>query len=390
MDAIVLGAGASGLMCAREAALRGRRVLVLDLNDQPGRKLLVTGGGRCNFTNLLAGPDAYVSQNPRFCVSALARYTPEDFIRLVEARRIPYHEEKHGQLFCDRAAADIRDMLVDECREAGVDFALGRRVTSAEKDGDVFRIVAGKEKYEASRLVVATGGLPAPNTGSTGFGLELARKFGLAVVEPEPALVGLRWAEKYREVWAELAGVSLPDVVVSCRGHRCREAVMFTHTGLSGPAILDVSLDWRRGDPITVDLLPDTDPGEWFRTIRQEEGGTRPWQMLTRLLPRRFAARFAEYELPPEPLARLSDAGIADLVERIKGWRIVPAGTESMETAEVMRGGVDTDELSSKTMESRRVPGLFFTGEVVDVTGRLGGYNLNWAWASGAAAGRAV
>lgn len=388
MDIIVIGAGASGLFCAREAAQRGRQVMVLDHGDQMGRKILVSGGGRCNFTNLNAGPDDYASANPRFCVSALARFSPDDFIRMVEDHGIPFHEKAHGELFCDRSAGDIRDMLVNDCREAGVEFLMSRKVEGVDRKEGVFRVKTSRETLTAPRLVVATGGLSAPGTGASGFGLELARQFGLGIIAPEPALAGLRWNEGERGRWAEMAGVTLPEVEVSCNGRTFREALLFTHTGISGPAVLQASLYWREGDPLSVDLLPGLDPRSWFRAVRHSRGSARPEEILDQRLPGRFVDIFTGEHFPGVPLARISDADIEVLASKIKEWRINPAGTEGYDRAEVTRGGVDTAEISSQTMECRKVPGLYFIGEVVDVTGRLGGFNLHWAWASGAAAGR--
>jgi len=390
MDIIIIGAGAAGLFCAREAAQRGRQVVVLDHGDQMGKKILASGGGRCNFTNLNVGSDDYFSANPFFCVSALSRYSPDDFIRLVDDHKIPWHEKAHGEIFCDRSAEDIRDMLVNECRAAGVEFLMSRRIEDVECKEGTFRVKTSREVLSAPRLVVATGGLSASVTGASGYGFELARQFGLGIVEPEPALVGLRWSEGDRRRWVEMAGVTLPDVEVTCRGKSFREALLFTHTGISGPAVLQASLYWREGDSISVDLLPGLDPRAWFKTVRQARGSARPVELLDQRLPRRFVDIFSEEQLPGIPLARISDADIEMLAGKIKEWKIRLAGPEGFERAEVTRGGVDTAELSSQTMESRKVPGLYFVGEVVDVTGRLGGFNLHWAWASGAAAGRAA
>jgi len=389
-DVIVLGAGAAGLACAREAARRGRSVLVVDHSPEPGRKLLLSGGGRCNFTNSAAGPDGYASRNPAFCVSALSHHLPVEFTALMDSHGVPWHEEEHGRLFCGRGAAAVRDMLVAECRDAGVAFALGRKVKGARQEGGLFVLSTDGGDIPASRLVVATGGLAAARTGATGLGLEIARSFGLGVVETAPALVGLRWPEGERARWEELAGVTLEGVTVSCGGYSFREAILFTHTGLSGPGILQASLHWRKGEPVVIDLLPGMDPATWFRAVRGERGSARPREFLDARLPTRFAERFRAAFLPDTPLARLSDQEISDITARIRGWKVEPAGTEGFEKAEAMRGGVDTAELSSKTMEARKVPGLYFIGEVVDVTGALGGFNLQWAWSSGAAAGEAV
>jgi hypothetical protein len=308
----------------------------------------------------------------------------------VEAHGIPYHEKTQGQLFCDGPAAAVRDALVDECRAARVEFALSRRVDGVRAEAGGFRVGTDQGILRAPRLVIATGGSSAPQTGATGFGFALAKSFRLKVIHPEPALVGLRWTEPDHARWADLAGVALPDVTVTCRKTSVREAVLLTHTGLSGPAILDASLRWHGGDPLTIDLLPGFDPRTWFESIRRTRGSAKPEEILLSRLPMRFAQRFAADHFPATPLARVSDGGIARLVDAVKAWRVEPAATEGFEKAEVTRGGVDTRELSSKTMEARRMPGLFFIGEVMDVTGRLGGYNLHWAWASAFAAAAAL
>jgi len=390
VDVIIIGAGAAGLFCAREAAARGRRVTVIDHSDVAGRKILISGGGRCNFTNLSARPDAYVSANPHFCKSALAGFTARDFIRLVESRRIRYHEKAHGQLFCDGSAEAIRDMLVAECRKEKVEILLSTRINGVRREDDLFHVDAGERTIAAPRLVVATGGLSAPQTGATGFGHDLARQFGLNVIAPEPALVGLTWNSRDRPRWSKLSGVTLPDVAVSCGKQTFREGLLFTRTGLSGPAILQASLYRDPGDEIAVDLLPDVDVRERLLAMREDSGRSKPARLLAENLPKSFASRFATIYLPDAPLARISDSEIASIAERVGHWSIDPTGTEGYGKAEVTRGGVDTEELSSRTMESRKVPGLFFIGEVVDVTGRLGGYNFQWAWSSAVAAGRAV
>ncbi len=389
-DVAVLGAGGAGLLCAREAGLRGRKVVVLDHAERIGRKILVSGGGRCNFTNLGAAPDRYVSRNPRFCVSALSRYTPQDFIALVEDHGIAYHEKKLGQLFCDRSASQIVDLLVAECARAGATLVQGCRVNSVRRTAGGFRLETSAGVFASDALVVATGGLSITKTGATGLGHLLARQFGLAVVEPEPALVGLRWAPPDLVQWADLAGVAVPDCEVRCGSAAFREAVLLTHTGLSGPAILQASLYWHPGEPLVIDLVPDLDVRAWLAAARAARGTAPVPELLADKLPRRFAARFGILKMPAEPVARLSDAALDGIAERLHRWTVVPAATEGWEKAEVTRGGVDTAELSSKTMEAVKVPGLYFIGEVVDVTGWLGGYNFQWAWASGAAAGRAA
>jgi predicted Rossmann fold flavoprotein len=389
-DLIVLGAGAAGLMCAIEAGKRGRRVLVLERADQIGKKILISGGGRCNFTNLHSSPENFLSANPHFAKSALARYTPADFVRLVEKHRIPYHEKKLGQLFCDRAASDITAMLEQECRDAGVEIRLNTKVGQVCKNEvqktDQFTAEAEDASFGAPRLVVATGGLSIAKIGATSFGYGLARQFGLKIEPPRAALVPLLFSERDCERWCNLAGVST-EVIASTRSTKqtFRENMLFTHRGISGPAILQISSYWEGKEPIQLDLAPDRDLTADLRA--RGHGDESSWRSLLReLLPRRFADRWLE----TYPLARNSDRAFADAERQLHAWEIKPEGTEGYGKAEVTAGGVDTGELSAKTMESKKVPGLFFIGEVVDVTGQLGGFNFQWAWASGFCAGQAM
>jgi len=389
-DVIILGAGAAGLMCAIEAGKRGRSVLVLERADRIGKKILISGGGRCNFTNLHTGPENFLSANPHFAKSALARYTPADFVRLVEKHGIPYHEKKLGQLFCDRAASDITAMLEQECRDAGVEIRCNTKVNEVLKN-DQFTVQAEDASFSACRLVVATGGLSIAKIGATSFGYDLARQFGLEIEPPRAALVPLVFSERDRKRWCELAGVST-EVVASTGGTKhafalqtFRENMLFTHRGISGPAILQISSYWDGKGPIRLDLAPGrdlaADLGTWGRRDLSS------WKLLLReVLPRRFADRWLE----TYPLAGNSDRAFADAEHQLHVWEVKPEGTEGYGKAEVTAGGVDTGELSAKTMESRKVPGLFFIGEVVDVTGQLGGFNFQWAWASGFCAGRAM
>ncbi len=364
-DVIVVGAGAAGLMCAMRAGQRGRRVLLLDHAEKVGKKILISGGGRCNFTNLRARPEAFLSGNPHFCKSALARYTQHDFIALVDRHRIAWHEKTLGQLFCDGSARQIVAMLLDECAAAGVDVRAAHRITSIERS-DRFRVSTGRGDFEAAAVVLATGGLSIPKMGATGFAHDTARRFGLAVTTTRPALVPLTL-----EV-PDLAGVSL-EVVARCGKASFREAMLFTHRGLSGPAILQISSYWREGREISVDLLPDRDAPQFLKERRH----ARPKAELRTILA----------EVVPQRLAQvLADASPATLND----WKVVPTGTEGYGKAEVTLGGVDTAGLSSQTMGARAVPGLFVIGEAVDVTGWLGGYNFQWAWSSGWAAGEAV
>ena len=384
-DVIILGAGAAGLLCAMEAGKRGRRVLVLERAERIGKKILISGGGRCNFTNLHTSPENFLSANRHFAKSALARYTPDAFIGLVEKHRIPYHEKKLGQLFCDRAASDITAMLEQECRDAGVEIRLNTKVNEVRKN-DQFTVQAKDANFGAPRLVVATGGLSIAKIGATSFGYDLARQFGLKIEPPRAALVPLILSEPDRKCWCDLAGVST-EVVASTRSTKqaFREKMLFTHRGISGPAILQISSYWDGKEPIHFDLAPDRNLIADLRTRGQRDQSS--WKLLLReVLPRRFADRWLE----TYPLAGNSDRALADAEHQLHAWGVKPEGTEGYGKAEVTAGGVDTGELSAKTMESRKVPGLFFIGEVVDVTGQLGGFNFQWAWASGFCAGQAM
>jgi predicted Rossmann fold flavoprotein len=387
-DVIILGAGAAGLMCAIEAGKRGRRVLVLERADRIGKKILISGGGRCNFTNLYTGPENFISANPHFAKSALARYTPADFIRLVEKHRIPYHEKKLGQLFCDRAASEITSMLERECCDAGVEIRRNTKINEVQKNA-LFSVQAEDASFTAPRLVVATGGLSIPKIGATPFGYDVARQFGLKIQRPRAALVPLIFSDQDRSRWCDLAGVST-EVVVSAPGPKerlqaFRENMLFTHRGLSGPAILQISSYWNGSERIRLDLAPERNLVAELRTHGQRDSSN--WKLLLReLLPRRFADRWCE----SFPLTGNSERAFSDAEHQLHAWEIKPQGTEGYGKAEVTSGGVDTSELSAQTMESRKVPGLFFIGEVVDVTGQLGGFNFQWAWASGFCAGQAI
>ena len=383
-DVVILGAGAAGLMCAIEAGKHGRRVAVLERSERIGKKILISGGGRCNFTNLDCRPENFLSANPNFCKSALARYKPLDFVALVEKHGIPYHEKTQGQLFCDRSAQDIVALLVAECANAGVQIFTGMQVREVRHDNG-FQVAAGDAEYSAPALVVATGGLSIPKSGATSFGYDLARQFGLAIRECRPGLVPLSFAENDRRAWCDLAGVSA-RVVASCGAQSFRESMLITHRGLSGPAILQASSYWKKSKPLVIDLVPDR---EWTAPLRRPSGRrdlAAARNTLRELLPQRLADRWLDLHPPEDWTNRSLDA----LEQELHRWKITPAGTEGYEKAEVTAGGVDTEELSGKTMESRKVPGLFFIGEVVDVTGHLGGFNFQWAWASGFCAGQAL
>ena len=383
-DAIIIGGGAAGLMCAIEAGKRGRRVAVLEHADRLGKKILISGGGRCNFTNLHCQPENFLSANPHFAKSALARYTPTDFIALVEKHRIPYHEKTLGQLFCDRSARDILSMLEEECRVAGVQILLNVQIREVSRAAE-FIVRTANEEFQAPTLVVACGGLSIPKIGATSFGYDLARKFGIRIREPRPGLVPVLLDPQDRSRYCDLAGVSA-EVVASCDGQQFREKMLITHRGLSGPAILQISSYWKKPQPLTIDLAPGTDATGIFRDTKTSRTENLLRSELRKILPSRLADRWMELN----PLESWTNSALAKFEHQLHSWTIVPAGTEGFDKAEVTAGGVDTDELSAKTMESRKVPSLFFIGEVVDVTGHLGGFNFQWAWASGAAAGRAL
>jgi predicted Rossmann fold flavoprotein len=384
-DVIIIGAGAAGLMCAVEANKRGRRVLLLDRAAKVGQKIRISGGGRANFTNLHAAPDNFLSENPRFCVSALARYTQHDFIALVERHAIAYHERDHGQLFCDGSAQQITDMLLDEARGAAIKTSIN--VTQVSKDDSAFTVKTDTETFTVGSLVIATGGPSIPKMGSSGFGYEIARQFGLKVINPRPGLVPLTFDADTMAALAGLTGVSL-DATVSLGKIAFTEALLFTHRGLSGPVILQISSYWRDGDSITIDLLPGIDLVRHLKDAKDRQPRKETHTVLAQLMPRRLAQRMVEWTKCDGRLADTSDKTLKRLADQIKSWRVTPSGSEGMRTAEVTAGGIDTRDLSSKTMEARSVPGLYFIGEAVDVTGHLGGFNFQWAWASGHACGQ--
>jgi predicted Rossmann fold flavoprotein len=383
-DVVILGGGAAGLMCAIEAGKRGRRVAILERADRIGKKILISGGGRCNFTNLDCKPENFLSGNPHFCKSALSRYSPSDFIALVERYRIPYHEKTRGQLFCDRSARDIVSMLEEECRQSNVRIYLNVNLEDVRVEG-TFVATAGTQQFEAGSLVVATGGISIPKIGATGFGYEIARKFRLKVRPCFPALVPLTFNASERERYADLAGVS-SDVHVTCGGQSFRDKMLFTHRGISGPAILQISSYWSKPESLVLDLAPEVNLTLPIRKneTRRDIGALK--SALREHLPQRLADRWLEKNPPPS----WTNRGLEQWEAQLHAWQLKPDGTEGFEKAEVTAGGVDTSELSSKTMECSRVRGLYFIGEVVDVTGQLGGFNFQWAWASGAQAGRAV
>jgi len=387
-DVIVLGAGAAGLMCALTAGQRGRKVLLLDHADRVGSKILISGGGRCNFTNLDSAPDRFVSGNPDFCKSALGRYTQADFISLVERHCIPYHEKTLGQLFCDGSARAIVAMLLAECAQGGVDVRVGHTVTDISRS-DCFRLDTGHGCFTASDLVLATGGLSIPKMGATGFAYEVAQRFGLGVTERLPGLVPLKATPATLGFDRLLAGVSL-EAIVSCAGQSFRENILFTHRGLSGPAILQISSYWRQGDTISLDLAPGQDANGFLMERKHARPRSETKTVLSEILPARLAHALAEAWLPPGSMANVPDRTLAAFAARLKSFEVRPTGSEGWSKAEVTLGGIDTRDLSSKTMEARGVPGLYAIGEALDVTGWLGGYNFQWAWSSGWCAGQAV
>ncbi len=386
-DVIIVGAGAAGLMCALTAGQRGRKVLLIDHAERVGAKILISGGGRCNFTNLHSAPERFLSGNPDFCRSALRRYTQADFIALVERHGIAYHEKTLGQLFCDGSARAIVAMLLEECQRGGVDVRVGHTVTDISRlDG--FRLETNQGCFTAPALVLATGGLSIPKMGATGFAHDVARRFGLRVTQPLPALVPLKATPQALGFDQMLAGVSL-EAIVSCAGQSFRENILFTHRGVSGPAILQISSYWRQGDAIRLDMMPDLAP-EFLQERKHARPRAEPKTVLAEILPARLAQALAQAGLPAGPLANIPDRMLAAFAARLKHWEVQPTGSEGWPKAEVTLGGIDTRDLSSKTMAAPAVPGLYAIGEALDVTGWLGGYNFQWAWSSGWCAGQAV
>jgi predicted Rossmann fold flavoprotein len=386
VDVAIIGAGAAGMMCAIEAGKRGRRVLLLEHAAKLGEKIRISGGGRCNFTNIESRPENFLSANPDFCRSALARYTPRDFMALVEKHGIAWHEKKLGQLFCDGSSRQIIDMLKAECDDASVRWCMPAKVISVTKD-ERFSIATDRGDFESESLVIACGGLSIPQIGASPFGYRIAEQFGLEVTELRPALVGLTFAPETLTRFAGLSGISI-DAIVGCNGTRFRENLLVTHRGLSGPAILQISSYWRPGLDLSVNLLPDLDAREMLEAAHSSEKMLA--NVLGALLPQRFAQRWIEINFENLPMKRLGASRLREIAGRLRDWRLRPSGTVGYRKAEVTLGGVDTRELSSRTLEARKTPGLYFIGEVVDVTGHLGGHNFQWAWASGYAAGQAV
>lgn len=390
-DVVILGAGGAGMMCAIQAARRGRRVALIDRAAKPGGKIIISGGGRCNFTNLSVSSKNFVSRNEHFCKSALSRFTPADFIGMVRARGIAYHERKHGQLFCDASARLIIDMLVADCREAGAEFFLQHDIASVAKTENGYEVKTGRGDFSAESLVVATGGLSFPKFGATGVGFAVAEQFGLRLVPTAPALDGFTFGAEDRARLDGFSGIAL-DAVMNVNGVVFRENLLFTHAGFSGPVALQASLHWNPGDAVRINFIPGLTREELLGWFAGRKGGKAELKnQMAELVPKRLAERFCDLYVPNlTDLGNLPKKTLEEFCERLQNWSFVPAGTVGYAKAEVTRGGVDTDELSSKTMEAKKAPGLFFIGEVVDVTGWLGGFNYQWAWSSGWAAGQAV
>lgn len=390
-DVVVIGAGAAGLMCAFTAAARGRKVMLLDHANKAGKKILMSGGGRCNFTNLYTEPSNFLSGNPHFCKSALARYTQWDFIEMVSRHGVPYHEKKLGQLFCDNKASDILGMLLEECQQNGTDLRLNTSVQSIERTEHGYRLQSSVGEIACQSLVIATGGLSIPTLGASGFGYQVARQFGHSVLPTRAGLVPFTITEPQLKAMCEsLSGTSVEDCLVSCNGVSFRENILFTHRGLSGPAILQVSSYWQPGDTIEINLLPQLNLIEWLQAQRNERPNSELKTLIGELFTRKMAGLLTEHWFVSKPLKQHSTAELEEVAQKLGSWQLVPAGTEGYRTAEVTLGGVDTREVSSKTMESLKTPGLYFIGEVLDVTGHLGGFNFQWAWASGYAAAQYV
>ncbi|WP_445147820.1 NAD(P)/FAD-dependent oxidoreductase [Baekduia sp. Peel2402] len=388
-DVVIIGAGAAGLMCAMTAAARGRKVLLIDSSNKAGKKILMSGGGRCNFTNMYAEPANFFSQNPHFCKSALARYTPWDFIAMVSEHGVPYHEKKLGQLFCDNKSKDILNMLLEECAQVGVAPHLDTSVHQIEKTEAGYQLDTDLGPVAAESLVIATGGLSIPTLGATGFGYDVARQFGHTVLPTRAGLVPFTMSGMLKELCTELSGTSVA-CVVSANGQSFRENILFTHRGLSGPAILQISSFWHPGDAVQINLLPDHDALEWLQGQQSARPDSELKTVLGELFTKKMATLITDTWFASKPMKQQTPAQLREIADRLSAWQVVPAGTEGYRTAEVTLGGVDTSDISSKTMESLKSPGLYFIGEVLDVTGHLGGFNFQWAWASGYAAAQYV
>ncbi|TDF85108.1 NAD(P)/FAD-dependent oxidoreductase [Pseudomonas sp. H9] len=389
-EVIIIGAGAAGLMCALTAAGRGRQVLLLDHANKPGKKILMSGGGRCNFTNMYTEPANFLSQNPHFCKSALARYTQWDFIEMVGKHAVPYHEKKLGQLFCDNKSSDILEMLLRECDQAGAELRMDTRIEQIEKTEGGYLLETSAGQFRCQSLVIATGGLSIPTLGATGFGYQVARQFGHNLLPTRAALVPFTITEPVlKGICTELSGSSV-DCIASCNGTSFRENLLFTHRGLSGPAILQISSFWEAGDTVEINLLPDHDALTWLQQQQAERPNSELKTLLAEVFTKKMANLLSEHWFVSKPMKQYTPAELLQVSNKLGAWQVVPAGTEGYRTAEVTLGGVDTREVSSKTMESLKSPGLYFIGEVLDVSGHLGGFNFQWAWASAYAAAQFV
>ncbi|WP_284381838.1 NAD(P)/FAD-dependent oxidoreductase [Litoribrevibacter albus] len=386
---IIIGAGAAGLMCAISAAQNGKQVTVLDHANKAGKKILMSGGGRCNFTNIFTEPDNYLSQNEHFCKSALSRYTQWDFMAMVDKHGIPYHEKTLGQLFCDNKSSDILGMLLTECEQAGVNILLNHSVEAIEKVEDQFELIVNGLTFQCESLVIATGGLSIPTLGATGLGYDIARQFGLKVLDTSAGLVPFTITDQLKNWCTELSGTAI-DCVVSCNGQSFKEAFLFTHRGLSGPAMLQISSYWKPGDRITINLLPNDSALDWLQEAKTERPNTELKTLLAEKFTKKVAALMCQDWFESRALKTYNEPQLAEIAKQLESWEVTPSGTEGYRTAEVTLGGVDTDEVSSKTFEAKKVKGLYFIGEVLDVTGHLGGFNFQWAWASGYCCGQSL
>lgn len=389
VDVLIIGAGAAGMMCAIEAGKRQRSTLVIDHGKKLAEKIRISGGGRSNFTNMEIDPKCFISSNPHFCKSALKRYTHLDFISLVNDYNIAYHERDHGQLFCDDSAQQIIDMLQGQCRKANARIQLKTKVEGVSKTENGFRVMTDEDEIEATSLVIATGGLSIPKIGASNFGLRQAELMGLNVIHPRPALVPFTFDRETTEALNGFAGISV-ECTISCGTAQFKEALLFTHKGISGPAVLQISSYWTPGDDVHINLAPDVDVFEHLKQNKKDQPKLEAQTVLSHILPKRLAQRLTELSQCSGKLAELSDKKLRSLADSVNAWTLRPSGTEGYRTAEVMSGGVDTNELSSKTFEAKKVPGLYFIGEVIDVTGHLGGFNFQWAWSSGYCAGQYV
>ncbi len=386
-DVIIIGAGSAGLMCAIEAGKRGRRVALLDHASKVGEKIRISGGGRCNFTNIHTSPNNFLSQNPRFCKSALSQYPPQDFINLIERYQIAYHEKTLGQLFCNETAKDIISMLLSECRQANVDIILDCKIDHVAKADTGYQVITSKGDFQSNSLVIATGGKSIPKMGATGFAYDIGKQFGHEIIDPTAALVPFTYDECNLVRLKDLSGIAV-DAVVKCAKTSFTEAILFTHKGLSGPALLQISSYWGEGCEIIINMAPTRDAFEYLKSAKSAHPKQALHTILSGILPKRLAQSIAEHLNATTRIGELSDKLLRQAALHINEWRLIPSGTEGFRTAEVTKGGINTKELSSKTMESNLSPGLYFIGEAVDVTGHLGGYNFQWAWASGYAAGQ--